>query len=144
MESADPNQFKIETANATTSDEGVKVETKDGIKSEKGDEGPPHKKLKMDPKTMESAEVNGLENKENLKDFVVKKDEKTKKEKMPITTSELLRNLELRPKVTPSGERMNLFNHTAYFNMTLSQSVINGSLSNQNTVSFIFSLNVYL
>ena len=33
------------------------------------------------------------------------------------------------PKVTPNGDRLNLFNHSAYFNMSLSPVVLNGSVT---------------
>ena len=138
LESGDPEEYKINQANPNTTTvvgfDDIKAETKDGVKPElllNGD-GPPAKKLKLDEK---------LENKENVKDFLIPDTKKdiievigTSKKESVIKKNELIAP---RPKVTPSGERMNLFNHTAYFNMTLSESVINGSLSNQNTVSII-------
>ncbi len=145
LESGDPEEYKINQANPNTTTvvgfDDIKAETKDGVKPElllNGD-GPPAKKLKLDE---------NLENKENVKDFLIPDTKKdiievigTSKKESVIKKNEFLAP---RPKVTPSGERMNLFNHTAYFNMTLSESVINGSLSNQNTVSiysYFFSIN---
>ena len=101
-------------------------------------DGPPAKKIKLDE---------NLENKENVKEFLIPDTKKdiievigTSKKESVIKKNEFMT---ARPKVTPSGERMNLFNHTAYFNMTLSESVINGSLSNQNTVSIFVKQLIY-
>jgi hypothetical protein len=33
------------------------------------------------------------------------------------------------PKVTPNAERLNMFNHSAYFNMSLSPVILNGAVS---------------
>ena len=33
------------------------------------------------------------------------------------------------PKVTPNAERLNMFNHSAYFNMSLSPVILNGDVT---------------
>ena len=33
------------------------------------------------------------------------------------------------PKVTPNAERLNMFNHSAYFNMSLSPVILNGAVT---------------
>ena len=33
------------------------------------------------------------------------------------------------PKVTPNGDKLNLFNHSAYFNMSLSPVILNGAVT---------------
>ncbi len=43
------------------------------------------------------------------------------------TDSVLLRRFS--PKVTPNAERLNMFNHSAYFNMSLSPVILNGAVT---------------
>ena len=42
------------------------------------------------------------------------------------------------PRVTPSGEKMNLFNHSAFFNMSVSPAIIRDIVKKQNTKKGFF------
>lgn len=93
---------------------------------------PPSKKLKLDPELVKTEE----ENKENqlfcstpIKEKYNISDLKLGSE-VSITPKEAPKNeSKYSPKVTPNAERMNLFNHSSYFNMSLSPMILNGSVS---------------
>ena len=135
MESAEP--WKVETRGLNHAAEEIDKEE------------PPAKKLKLDP------EIKGEgENKENIKseESKVEKTEtpvKSEQEQNRAATEAALRKLgseilvtprqepapksaeasRFTPRITPNGDRLNLFNHSQYFNMSLSPVVLNGSVT---------------
>ena len=149
VQSAEPWQYQANLANISAivtleGDGDDKTVVKNEILNSGGGP-PPAKKLKLDH-TLSSAENNKSailsDNKENVKvaagaaggdvNGVKKEDGDIINIPSVVLTNKnsnnnsCSNNGELqRPKVTPSGEKMNLFNHTAYFNMTLSQNVVN-------------------
>jgi len=48
---------------------------------------------------------------------------------MVTPKSEIKSESKFAPKVTPNGDRLNMFNHSAYFNMSLSPVVLNGAVT---------------
>lgn len=100
---------------------------------------PPAKKAKMEPEQAPSEAVkkeeDGGENKENT--VVLASSTPLKQDSLlggvklsnevSITPKSMPTNSKYTPKTTPNAERMNLFNHSAYFNMSLSAMVLNGS-----------------
>ena len=95
---------------------------------------PPAKKLKLDPdhlvKTEEADKENVLfssstpvKNPYQISDFKLGSDVSITPKQVPKVESKYS------PKVTPNAERMNLFNHSSYFNMSLSPLILNGSVT---------------
>ena len=84
-------------------------------------EEPPEKKVKLEE------EVNGDVEMTEVKEDV--KDEKDALFRTPkIETKDGGKTL-ITPKITPNGDKLNLFNHSAHFNMSLSPVVLNGSVT---------------
>ncbi len=91
----------------------------------------------------ENAEQKPKEEEEDSKDDAVKSEEDKQRletqealKKLgheilvtPKTESDKKSNPASTPKVTPNGDKLNLFNHSAHFHMTLSPVVLNGSVT---------------
>ena len=110
-----------------------------------GGQEPPAKKLKLDPEVTDIKPES--ENKENIKTTEgtsVKSDQELNR----TATEAALRKLgseilvtprhepskstdasRFSPRITPNGDRLNMFNHSQYFNMSISPNVMNGSLT---------------
>ena len=131
LESAEP--WKIETRGLNHA-----------AATEEVNEEPPAKKIKLD------SEIKGEgENKENIKSEESKESPvKSEQEQNREATEAALRKLgseilvtprqeppksteasRFTPRITPNGDRLNLFNHSQYFNMSLSPVILNGSVT---------------
>jgi len=109
-------------------------------------EEPPTKRLKLDPEAVE-IKAEG-DNKENIKSKADASPIKSEQDRNRMATEEALRKLgseilvtpradppksveaaRFTPRITPNGDRLNLFNHSQYFNMSLSPVILNGSVT---------------
>jgi len=104
-----------------------------------GEEEPPAKKIKVDGSIKEEEEK---ENKENIKLALTSTPTTNKgrdetEEALKKLGSEIMVTPKMEskwessytPKVTPNGDNLNLFNHSAYFNMSVSPVILNGSVT---------------
>ena len=138
LESAEP--WKLATRGLKDSDD-EKLASKEAWNTNDTEKmiSPPAKKLKLeDPVKLEG------ENKENIIGQALAVSTPTA-DKSRNETEEALRKLgsdimvtpkseiksesKFAPRVTPNGDRLNMFNHSAYFNMSLSPVVLNGAVT---------------
>lgn len=120
LESNEP--WKLEHQGMPHVDKVIKEEEEDEDEDEE-DEEPKPKKMKE--------EEDGKENvKQETTEDVLKKlgSDVLVTPKMENKKEDVLKNL-ISPKVTPNGDKLNLFNHSAQFNMALSPVVLNGAVT---------------
>ena len=123
-----------------------KLETRGLSGSEEQSGEPPQKKLRLDLATAD-IKTEG-ENKENIKSLAESTPVKGQLETSRAETEAALRKLgseimvtprhdvprtseatRFTPRITPNGDRLNLFNHSQYFNMSMSPNFLNGSVT---------------
>merc|ERR1719158_1743799 len=107
---------------------------------------PPIKKLKLDSDADDGLKTE-QENKENIKNAIAGVPAVGEQEQTGDATEAALKKLgseilvtpkhevpkseasRFAPRITPNGDRLNLFNHSQYFNMSFSPVVLNGSVT---------------
>ena len=85
--------------------------------------------IKIESKPLNEDEIKRIETEEALKklgaDILItpKVQEDEMKKEIPGLTKQFI------PKITPNGDKLNMFNHSTYFNMSLSPVILNGTVT---------------